>query len=246
MRQCVCCVTDHLYVTVYVLCDRPPVCDSGVPSNPLWRIRGQQCRAVPLTVDLTYQGQQGQGRCCRRIRTGWVCTHVPCVCVTSLLNRENLCAFRICQTDKENVFLTNCTFATSQKLGKIFLNESNVLCLRFDVILSSYIRKLSVADTSGIAHEYLPTHRDELHVCCLSDYDRINFCRKDVQLKYFDQQFAIAEETRLPLFLHCRSASKDLLSVLNKNRDKFTTGVVRTVHVLCVNCCKLGRACPTL
>lgn len=58
------------------------------------------------------------------------------------------------------------------------------------------------------------------------DYDRLQFCPKDVQLKYFEKQLSLAEESSLPLFLHCRSAASDLWSILNNRRDTLKGGGV--------------------
>jgi len=59
------------------------------------------------------------------------------------------------------------------------------------------------------------------------DYDRLKFCPADVQRKYFVAQLKLAEETKLPLFLHMRAAAEDFARIVKENRHRFEHGVVR-------------------
>lgn len=62
------------------------------------------------------------------------------------------------------------------------------------------------------------------------DYDRLHFCDKETQKKYFEKQLMLNSELRLPLFLHNRASSDDLIEILRRNRDKFNLrgGVVHS------------------
>ncbi|AFZ79657.1 hydrolase, TatD family member protein [Theileria equi strain WA] len=54
------------------------------------------------------------------------------------------------------------------------------------------------------------------------DYDRLQFCDKDVQKKYFEFQLTLAEKHKLPLFLHMRNASADTFEILQRNKSRWS------------------------
>jgi TatD DNase family protein len=60
------------------------------------------------------------------------------------------------------------------------------------------------------------------------DYDRLQFCSKEVQIRNFQLQFQLVETTGLPLFLHMRNCCSDFLQIIRENRHRFRTGVVHS------------------
>ncbi|ORY96633.1 hypothetical protein BCR43DRAFT_531207 [Syncephalastrum racemosum] len=63
---------------------------------------------------------------------------------------------------------------------------------------------------------------------CGLDYDRLHFCPKDIQKRFFAAQFDLAEKTKLPMFLHNRNTGNDFCDMIRQNRHRFTEGVVHS------------------
>ncbi|KPA77110.1 putative tatD related deoxyribonuclease [Leptomonas pyrrhocoris] len=60
------------------------------------------------------------------------------------------------------------------------------------------------------------------------DYDRLFFCEKDTQRRYFTAQLEMAQRHRLPLFLHDRHTEGDFLELLRPHLADLTGGVVHS------------------
>ncbi|XP_034835101.1 deoxyribonuclease TATDN1 [Maniola hyperantus] len=78
--------------------------------------------------------------------------------------------------------------------------------------------------------ELIEENRDKVVAIgeCGLDYERLHFCEKDIQLKFFEFQLQLSSEYNLPLFLHCRAAADDLVEILSRNKEHIAGGVVHS------------------
>ena len=59
------------------------------------------------------------------------------------------------------------------------------------------------------------------------DWDRLNFCPKNVQIEWFERQLVeLAAKVDLPLFLHCRAAGDEMVEIMR--RHGISNGVVHS------------------
>lgn len=63
---------------------------------------------------------------------------------------------------------------------------------------------------------------------CGLDYDRLHFCPPEIQKKYFEKQFELADSMKLPMFLHMRAAADDFCEILSRQKHKFVAGVAHS------------------
>lgn len=63
---------------------------------------------------------------------------------------------------------------------------------------------------------------------CGLDYDRLEFCDKETQQKWFRRHFELATSFDLPMFLHMRAAAPDFIAILKEYSATFTRGVVHS------------------
>jgi len=61
---------------------------------------------------------------------------------------------------------------------------------------------------------------------CGLDNQRLHFCSKSIQEKYFEMQLKLNEHFNLPLFLHCRDAAPTFIDILKRNANYLKSGGV--------------------
>ncbi|KAJ2958779.1 hypothetical protein NQZ79_g5695 [Umbelopsis isabellina] len=96
----------------------------------------------------------------------------------------------------------------------------------FDLVLER-ARKAGV-ERMMITGGSLSESKEALELAETDDYDRTHFCPIEIQKKYFLRQFDLAEETGLPMFLHCRNTGSDFNDMIRANRTRFKGGVVHS------------------
>jgi len=65
---------------------------------------------------------------------------------------------------------------------------------------------------------------------CGLDYDRLFFCTKEQQLKFFPPQILVAAEYKLPLFLHDRNTGDDFFKICTEHKKDIETAGGGCVH----------------
>eukprot|EP00937_MAST-01D_sp_MAST-1D-sp2_P007947 g7947.t1 len=63
---------------------------------------------------------------------------------------------------------------------------------------------------------------------CGLDYDRTEFCAAETQLRHLGLMFDLAEQTGLPMFLHCRAAQADMLRHCREHHGRYRAAVVHS------------------
>lgn len=92
-------------------------------------------------------------------------------------------------------------------------------CNEFEPDPDGYYQQLCTA---------IEQHRDKIVAIgeCGLDYDRLHFCKADVQKPHFERQLSLAEKYQLPLFLHCRNSFDDFYEIIQRNLAKIPKGGV--------------------
>lgn len=100
-----------------------------------------------------------------------------------------------------------------------------------------------LAPTAALVQVLLDGQREGKVVAvgeCGLDYDRLKFCKKETQQKWFARQFELARDSQLPMFLHSRAAADDFGRILRENLASFSGACALHVvaAVLVWSCCR--------
>ena len=97
------------------------------------------------------------------------------------------------------------------------------------------------AETPGYFEELSALMDEQVVVAvgeCGLDYDRLQFCPKEVQIKYFKEHFKLSKKHQLPMFFHNRNTGMDFYTIVAEHRADFPQGVVHSFDGTWEEACK--------
>lgn len=94
----------------------------------------------------------------------------------------------------------------ASKVGKDYLDELRSVLNKHAVSTSNSSGKIIAIGECGL------------------DYDRLHFSSKEEQLCQFELQLQLAKEYQLPLFLHCRAAHTDFITIIRRQMSQKIEG----------------------
>eukprot|EP00035_Acanthoeca_spectabilis_P035159 m.32789 g.32789 ORF g.32789 m.32789 type:complete len:371 (+) comp7099_c0_seq1:170-1282(+) len=128
------------------------------------------------------------------------------------------------------IFVTGGSLSESEAAIKLCERDSRLFCT-----VGCHPTRCTEYKEGGSAYgaaleDLIQSHRGRVMAVgeCGLDYDRLQFCDKETQLKYFEAQLQLAARVKLPLFLHCRAAGDDFCEVMRRHRPHVVGGVVHS------------------
>ncbi|CAH8536984.1 unnamed protein product, partial [Schistosoma mattheei] len=134
-----------------------------------------------------------------------------------------LCRARKCGVEK--IIITGGSLTDSAEAISLCKSDKDLFCtvgchptrcLEFHEDPDNYLNKLE--------NLILTTKKVVAVGECGLDYDREEFCPKDIQKEYFEIQLKLASDVKLPLFLHCRAAHEDFLQMIKNAKQSYFQG----------------------
>lgn len=132
----------------------------------------------------------------------------------------------------EKIIITGTTLEDSKEVLQLASKSDNLY-----ITVGCHPTRCNEFETKGTSDEYfngllkLVQDNNEKVLAvgeCGLDYDRLHFCSKEVQQKYFERQLELPKLTKKPLFLHCRNSYLDFSEILKRHHDQLYGGVVHS------------------